>query len=151
MKLVKYFTSGPSGIIIICINYLSFFISHIKYMDKIKLDFKNKYYLNNSDYLSSYRDYKSLYYKYKTKYLNALKKYGNQVGGAEKDKLDKIIEMYQKIPETGLYGKNISLEKFKEYCKFVIEETKDDPEVIDLKRKHFLEKKIFRKQMNIKN
>ena len=93
--------------------------------------------MNKDIYLQKYK-------KYKTKYINLLKKY-NQVGGQRIIKMDEIIEMYKKIPETGLYSKNISLEKFIEYCKFVINETKDDPDVIDMKRKIFLEKNKLQK------
>jgi hypothetical protein len=93
--------------------------------------------MNNNIYFQKY-------IKYKTKYINLLKKY-NQVGGNNIDKLDELIEMYKKIPETGLYDKNISLQKFIKYCKFVISKTKDDPEVLDLKRKIDLEKKKMQK------
>lgn len=113
-----------------------------KYMinDSIAKPIENSYQSNT--YFSKYK-------KYKTKYLNLLKKY-NQVGGNNIDNLDEIIEMYKNIPETGLYSKNYSLEKFTEYCKFVINKTKDDPEILDMKRKIYLEKKKMQQKYEYK-
>tara|TARA_B100000768_G_scaffold156636_1_gene154303 strand:- start:4646 stop:5593 length:948 start_codon:yes stop_codon:yes gene_type:complete len=82
--------------------------------------------------------YKNLYIKYKTKYKNLQKK-SNQIGGSIK--LEQIEKMYRKIPDTGLYGKNISLKKFIKYCTFLKEKTKNEPDILDLKKKIFLEKK----------
>ena len=119
-----------------------FNFSNIMYMNKNYInDYEIIVKLNDS-YQS--KNYKYLYKKYKTKYINLLKKY-NQVGGNNTDNLNKIIKMYKKIPETGLYDKNISLQKFIKYCKFIINKTKDDPDILDLKRKIFLEKKRMKK------
>tara|TARA_B110000977_G_C11009183_1_gene466990 strand:+ start:278 stop:1222 length:945 start_codon:yes stop_codon:yes gene_type:complete len=82
--------------------------------------------------------YKNLYIKYKTKYKNLQKK-SNQTGGSTK--LENIELMYQKIPDTGLYGENISLKKFIKYCTFLKEKTKNEPDILDLKKKILLEKR----------
>ena len=82
--------------------------------------------------------YKHLYIKYKTKYLN-LKKYKIQVGGNYD--FEKLKEMYLEIPESGLYSKNKSVEKFEKFCKFLVKKTENEPEIRDIKRKVFLENK----------
>lgn len=84
------------------------------------------------------------YIKYKNKYKNLkINKKLKQTGGDnnQSEDFNDIIKMYQNIPETGLYGKNISLEKFIKYCAFFIKMTKNFPDVIDIKKKTMLEKK----------
>jgi len=71
----------------------------------------------------------------------------NQKGG----NIDDIINIYQQIPKTGLYKDSISLKQFTKYCKYLIEKTKDKPEILDLKRKSFLEKNKLTKTKEYKD
>lgn len=83
--------------------------------------------------------YKHLYIKYKTKYFNLKNTAKTQYGGSYNFK--QLKEKYLKIPDSGFYSKNISEEKFKKFCEFLIEKTKNNPEIKDIKRKMLLEKK----------
>ena len=87
-------------------------------------------------------NYHKKYLKYKRKYL-LLK--NNQTGGRDIDDIDKIIELYNSIPKSGLYDKSLSeekrLEKFKIYCDFLHDKTKNNEDILQLKRKILLERK----------
>lgn len=87
-------------------------------------------------------NYHKKYLKYKRKYL-LLK--NNQTGGREVEDIDKIIKLYDSIPESGLYDKSLSeekrLEKFKTYCDFLHDKTKNNEDILQLKRKILLERK----------
>jgi hypothetical protein len=87
-------------------------------------------------------NYHKKYLKYKRKYI-LLK--NNQIGGREVDDIDKIIKLYDSIPESGLYDKTLSeekrLEKFKTYCDFLHDKTKNNEDILQLKRKILLERK----------
>ena len=89
--------------------------------------------------------------KYKLYFKRSLKNFVNmyQIQGREDvsnirdkyiDKIKDIKNMYENLPESGLYSDNISLEKFIKYCKYMIKEIKDDPDIIDLEKRIRLEK-----------
>ena len=86
-------------------------------------------------------NYKLKYLKYKSKYLNLKKKFYNynQFGGDNKSSINKILDSYQDIPPSGIYNNNVK--QFEEFCKYLIEETKNNDEVIQVKKKILLEKK----------
>ena len=52
-------------------------------------------------------NYKDLYYKYKYKYKQLLKN-TIQKGGANISNFDNTLEIYNKLPESGLYDNNLS-------------------------------------------
>ena len=87
-------------------------------------------------------NYYKKYIKYKRKYM-LLK--NNQTGGKDIDNIDKIIKLYESIPESGLYNKSLSeeinLTKFKIYCDYLHDKTKNNEDILQLKRKLLLERK----------
>lgn len=95
-------------------------------------------------------NYKLKYIKYKKKYLlKKLKFLKNiQLGGNNTSSINKIIKYYQKIPKSGIYNNNVK--KFEVFCKYLIEETKNNDEVIQLKKKMLLEKKNLTKTQEYK-
>ena len=88
-------------------------------------------------------NYKNLYYKYKYKYKQLLKNISQQ-GGANISNLDNILDIYNNLPESGLYDNNLSdsekIKKFIKFCNYFIEKTKDYEDVILAKKKQSLEK-----------
>ena len=89
-------------------------------------------------------NYKDLYYKYKYKYKQLLKN-TIQKGGANISNFDNTLEIYNKLPESGLYDNNLSdidrIKKFTKFCNYFIEKTKDYEDVILSKKKQSLEQK----------
>ena len=87
-------------------------------------------------------NYYKKYLKYKRKYY--LLKY-NQIGGKQIRDINEITNLYNSIPKSGLYDKSLSeeirLEKFKKYCDFLFNKTKNNQDILELKRKILLERK----------
>lgn len=85
-------------------------------------------------------NYYNKYLKYKKKYLSA-KGLIQKGGGYD---FEKIIKIYQEIPETGLYNLSLSkserLKIFSKYCKFLIDKTINNDDVVMSKEKRRLEK-----------
>jgi hypothetical protein len=78
------------------------------------------------------------YVKYKKKYLLLKNKLANkQKGGGYKKQMDKIIKIYKKIPLSGISDNNDI--QFKTFCKYLIKKTKNNEEIIQIKRKKYLE------------
>lgn len=86
--------------------------------------------------------YFNKYQKYKRKYK--LLKY-NQVGGKDIDNINNIKKLYESIPDSGLYNKELSSEErikqFKKFCDYLYDKTKNNDDIIRLKRKILLERK----------
>ena len=91
--------------------------------------------------------FKIKYNKYKEKYLLLKNKLlidqsianTNQIGGNFITDTNQIIKFYENIMESGIYNNDLS--KFEKFCKFVIEQTINEEEIIQLKKKIYLESK----------
>ena len=87
------------------------------------------------------------YIKYKQKYLllknsqlnsqSGTQSVNGQIGGGYLTGIDEITNFYRDIEQSGIFDKNV--DQFKIFCKFLISKTINNEEVIQSKRKRFLE------------
>ena len=129
-----------------CINYSKNNQSDINNHNDYSIDYdkdrnytyKNKYYITDSLNHQSDIFYKK-YCKYKNKYLSL--KFSQKGGG----NINNIEDIYESIPKSGLYDMSLSeekrVEKFKNFCDFLYDKTKNNEEILQLKRKNLLERK----------